>query len=48
MAALVAGVSVTTARAQSGFEADPVLEAKDVVGPELLKGGHFIVATPCP
>ena len=30
-------------RAQSGFEAEPVLKATDLVAPELLKGPHFTV-----
>jgi len=32
-----------TARGQSGFETEPVLKAKDLVAPELLKGPHFSV-----
>jgi hypothetical protein len=31
------------AQAQSGFEKEPVLNAKDLVGPELLKGPYFTV-----
>src|SRR5215468_602657 len=34
------GSSTTTAHAQ-GYEKEPVLAAKDLVGPELLKGPHF-------
>ena len=37
------GTAVMTARAQSGFETEPVLKAKDLVAPELLKGPHFTV-----
>ena len=35
--------TMTTVRAQSGFEAEPVLKATDLVAPELLKGPHFTV-----
>jgi len=35
--------TLTTVRAQSGFEAEPVLKATDLVAPELLKGPHFTV-----
>ena len=35
--------TMTTVRAQSGFEAEPVLKATDLVTPELLKGPHFTV-----
>jgi hypothetical protein len=44
-------VLVTTAmagRAQPGFEADPVFQAKDLVGPELLQGPHFTVDSRVP
>lgn len=43
MTVLVMGTAVMTARAQSGFETEPVLKAKDLVAPELLKGPHFTV-----
>ena len=33
----------TTSWAQSGYEAEPVLKAKDLVAPELLKGPNFTV-----
>jgi hypothetical protein len=35
--------TMTTVRAQSGFETEPVLKATDLVAPELLKGPHFTV-----
>jgi hypothetical protein len=35
--------TMTTVRAQSGFEAEPVLKATDLVAPELLKGPNFTV-----
>jgi len=40
---LIMGTTMMTARAQSGFETEPVLKAKDLVAPELLKGPHFSV-----
>jgi len=40
---LIMGATVMTARGQSGFETEPVLKAKDLVAPELLKGPHFSV-----
>ena len=40
---LIMGTTAMTARAQSGFETEPVLKAKDLVAPELLKGPHFTV-----
>ena len=40
---LVIGAAATTARAQSAYEKDPVLKAKDLVAPELLKGPNFTV-----
>ena len=40
---LIMGTTMMTARAQSGFETEPVLKAKDLVAPELLKGPHFTV-----
>src|SRR5215472_15698846 len=39
-AIILLGSSVATAHAQ-GYEKEPVLSAKDLVGPELLKGPHF-------
>ena len=53
LAALVAaivltGSSVTPAQAASGYETEPVLNAKDLVGPELLKGPHFTVDAKVP
>jgi hypothetical protein len=41
--AVAIGCGVTGAQAQSGYEKDPVLSAKDLVGPELLKGPNFTV-----
>ena len=35
--------TMTTVRAQSGFETEPVLKATDLVAPELLKGPNFTV-----
>ncbi len=35
--------TMTSARAQSGFEKEPVLKATDLVAPELLKGPSFTV-----
>jgi len=40
---IIMGATVMTARGQSGFETEPVLKAKDLVAPELLKGPHFSV-----
>ena len=40
---LVMGGAATTSWAQSGFEAEPVLKAKDLAPPELLKGPNFTV-----
>jgi len=40
---IIMGATVMTARGQSGFETEPVLKAKDLVAPELLKGPHFTV-----
>jgi hypothetical protein len=37
------GCGVTGAEAQSGYEKNPVLSAKDLVGPDLLKGPNFTV-----
>src|SRR5262245_42401307 len=41
--ALVVSTTVVMAGAQSGFEQPPVLRAKDLVAPELLKGPNFTV-----
>jgi len=46
--ALVAASAATTARAQSGYEAEPVLRAKDLVAPELLADPLFTVAPRVP
>jgi len=43
LTALATAGTLTTARAQSGFEAEPVLKASDLVAPDLLKGPHFAV-----
>jgi hypothetical protein len=40
---LVAGGVATTSWAQSGYEAEPVLKASDLVSPELLRGPNFTV-----
>ena len=40
---LITGSALTGALAQSGFEPEPVLNAKDLSAPELLKGPHFTV-----
>jgi len=40
---LITGGTGRPAHAQSGFEKEPVLNAKDLVGPELLKGPYFTV-----
>ena len=40
---LATGSAVAPARAQSGYEAEPVLRAQDLVAPELLKGPSFTV-----
>ena len=45
---LVPGRAVTSAHAQSGFQQEPVLQAKDLVAAELLKGPHFTVDTRVP
>lgn len=41
MIALFFGVMGGPARAQSGFEAEPVFQARDLAAPELLKGPQF-------
>src|SRR5262245_15626644 len=41
--ALVVSTTAGMAAAQSGFEQPPVLSAKDLVAPELLKGPNFTV-----
>jgi hypothetical protein len=43
MTVLVMGTLVMTAGAQTGYEAEPVLKAKDLVAADLLKGPHFTV-----
>ena len=43
MVVLMMGGASTISWAQSGFEAEPVLKAKDLVAPELLKGPNFTV-----
>ena len=43
IAVLVMGGATATSWAQSGYEAEPVLKAKDLVAPELLKGPNFTV-----
>jgi hypothetical protein len=40
---LITGSAGTDALAQSGFETEPVLNAKDLAAPELIKGSHFTV-----
>jgi hypothetical protein len=45
---LVVGASAPTARAQSGYESEPVLQAKDLVAAELLKGPHYTVDSRVP
>ena len=42
-AMLIVGSAAVTARAQSGFEPSPVLWAKDLAAPELLRGPQFVV-----
>jgi hypothetical protein len=43
MIVLILGTAGPTARAQTGFETEPVLRAKDLVAAELLKGPNFTV-----
>jgi hypothetical protein len=43
MVIVVMGGAATASWAQSGYEAEPVLKAKDLVAPELLKGPNFTV-----
>ena len=45
---LLASVWVTTSRAQSRYEAEPVLQAKDLVAAELLKGPNYTVDSKVP
>ena len=40
---LITGGAGTPARAQSGFEKEPVLNARNLVAPDLLKGPYFTV-----
>lgn len=42
-ALLITGSALTSAQAPSGFEAEPVFKAKDLVAPELLKGPNHTV-----
>jgi hypothetical protein len=42
-ALLITGGAGTPAQAQSGFEKEPVLNAKNLVAPDLLKGPYFTV-----
>lgn len=42
-AIVLAGSGAAPAQAGSGYEKEPVLIAKDLAGPELLKGPHFTV-----
>lgn len=42
-AVVITGAVVTPARAQSGYETEPVLNAKDLAVADLLKGPHFTV-----
>jgi hypothetical protein len=42
-AVILVGNAATHAQAPSGYEANPVLDAKDLATPELLKGPHFTV-----
>src|SRR5215831_8183967 len=48
IALLLASPSVSTVRAQSGYEQEPVLQAKDLVAAELLKGPHYTVDSRVP
>ena len=48
MGMLMVGSAVVTARAQSGFEPSPVLRAKDLAAPELLRGPQFVVSERVP
>src|SRR6266481_6643080 len=40
---MIVGSAVTHAQAPTGYETEPVLNAKDLAVPELLKGPHFTV-----
>jgi len=42
-AMLIVGSTAVAARAQSGFEPSPLLWAKDLAAPELLRGPQFVV-----
>jgi len=42
-AVILIGDAATQAQAPSGYEAEPVLQAKDLAAAELLKGPHFTV-----
>ncbi len=43
VAAMFFGFAVAGAQAPSGYEQEPVLDAKDLATPELLSGPHFTV-----
>jgi hypothetical protein len=43
MALMLLGVGAAHAQAPAGYETEPVLNAKDLAVPELLKGPHFTV-----
>lgn len=45
---LVTGSAVMTAQAQSRFQKEPVLQAKDLVATELLRGPHYTVDSRVP
>ncbi len=47
-AVLLACSAVARAQAPAGYEAEPVLDAKDLATPELLKGPHFTVDAKVP
>jgi hypothetical protein len=47
-AILLVGSSAAQAQAPSGYEKEPVLNAKDLAAPELLKGAHFTVEPKVP
>src|SRR5216683_6693012 len=42
-ALILIGSAVTQAQAPAGYEAEPVLNAKDLAAAELLKGPHYTV-----
>lgn len=47
-AVILIGSVATYAQAPSGYEAEPVLNAKDLAAPELLQGPHFTVDSKVP